>query len=333
MEKIDKTTKSKDLFLKIIKIREFGVLIALILLIIVFSLTADSFTKPENFLNILRQISLLGIMSMGMTMVLVSGEIDLSVGSIYAFSAIISGLLMTNGVSIWVSIIIGLIGGISIGILNGVLVTYAKIPALIVTLGMSSVARGIALIISKAQIIPIKEYTVSDPTLNAFIFMGQGRIFGEIPMMIFFLLGITVISYIVFGKSMLGFRMRAVGGNPDAATASGINVKYIKIIAFGICGFTAALAGILNVAFLSNVQGTVGRGVELDVIAAVIVGGTALSGGKGTIIGTLIGVLILGVLRNGIIMLDVSPFYQVLIVGIVIIVAVGIDRLTTNDNL
>ncbi len=310
------------------KIREIGVLLALILLFITFSVSSPFFFGLENLLNVLRQVSLLGIISMGMTMVIVSGEIDLSVGAVYGFASTIAGILMTNSISIWLSIIVALVCGIVFGTMNGLLVTYARIPALIVTLGMMNVARGASLIISKAQVISTNYRTVSDPSIDAFLFLGQGKLFGVIPMMSVFLIVIAIVSYIVFNTTILGYHMRGVGGNAAAARASGINVKIIKISAFSITGLLCAIAGVLNLSFLANVQGTIGQGLELDVIAAVIIGGTTLIGGEGTILGTIIGVLIIGVLRNGLILLGVSPFWQILIIGVVIIGAVGIDMWT-----
>jgi ribose/xylose/arabinose/galactoside ABC-type transport system permease subunit len=313
---------------EIFKIREIGVLFALILLFLTFSFSSPFFFGLENLLNILRQVSLLGVISMGMTMVIVSGEIDLSVGAVYGFASTMAGILMTNEVSIWLSIVVALVCGIAFGAMNGLLVTFARIPALIVTLGMMNVARGASLIISKAQVISTNYRTVADPHIDAFLFLGQGKLFGVIPMMSVLFIIISIAAYLIFNTTILGYHMRGVGGNAAAARASGINVKVIKISAFAITGLLCAVAGVLNLSFLANVQGTIGQGLELDVIAAVIIGGTTLAGGEGTILGTIIGVLIIGVLRNGLILLGVSPFWQILIIGVVIIGAVGIDMWT-----
>jgi len=318
---------------ELFKIREIGVLIALILLSLIFSLLSPYFLGVNNLLNIVRQISLTGIMAVGMTMVIVTGEIDLSVGACYGLSAIVAGLAMSNGFTIWSSILIALATGLLGGILNGLLVTYGRIPALIVTLGMLNIARGAALLLSHGLPISVNKRTVIDPNVSKFLFLGQGKIFNTVPMMIVFLLGVFIIGYAVFNKTIYGFHMKAVGGNPIAARASGLNVKKIKILAFSITGFLCALAGILNLSFLANVQGTVGTGLELEVIAAVIIGGTSLAGGEGTILGTLIGVLIMGVLRNGLVLLGVSPFWQILLIGVVIIGAVGIDMWTRRKSI
>ena len=304
-----------------------GVLLALIALVLFFSLSAKHFAKPSNLINILRQISLLGIICMSSTMVITTGEIDLSVGAVYCLSAIVSGMLMVSGVSICVSVLVALLIGSLIGVLNGVLVAYVKIPAMIVTLGMMDIARGIALIITDGRIINVSVRTISNPFLCNFIFLGQGKIL-NIPVMTLIFLIITLITGILYHKSLFGFHLKAVGGNANAARVSGINDKKIKVMAFGFNGLYSALAGLLNISFLSNIQGTSGNGMEMNVIAAVIIGGTSLSGGEGTIIGTLIGVLIIGVLNNGIIMMRISPFFQTLIIGIVIIGAVALDTLS-----
>jgi ribose/xylose/arabinose/galactoside ABC-type transport system permease subunit len=311
----------------LLRIRETGVLIALTLIFIVFSILSPYFFNSNNLINILRQVSLLGIIAMGMTMVIISGEIDLSVGSIYGASALLCGVMLTNGASLWLAILVGLGIGALFGFMNGFLITYGRIPAMIVTLGMMNVARGFALIISNGRVVNLSPRTVASPHLDWFLFAGQGKLLG-IPVMSLFFLGITAIAFLIYGRTLLGFHMKAVGGSNAAARASGINDKWIKIAAFTLVGLFSAIAGLLNIAFLSNVQGTTGQGMELNAIAAVIIGGTSLRGGEGTIIGTLIGVLIMGVLNNGIILLGISPFWQMMIIGFVIIAAVAVDMWT-----
>ncbi len=307
------------------KIKETGIFVAFILLFAAFSLASPYFFKVENLLNVVRQISLTGIMAVGMTLVIVSREIDLSVGGIYGLCAVSAGLLMTNGVPVWAAIIIALIVGIFIGFLNGILVTYVRIPALIVTLGMLNVTRGVYLLLSNGLSVYISSKTVTDPNLDKFIYLGQGKIFGNIPMMTIFLVIVVISGYVLYDKSSYGFHLRAVGGNERAARASGINVFRVKILAFIITGFLCAIAGLLNLSFLSSVQGIIGSGLELEVIAATILGGTSLAGGEGTIIGTLFGALIMGILRNGLILIGVSPFWQTLMIGLIIIGAVTTD--------
>ncbi len=311
--------------------REFGLSISLMILIVLFSYLSPYFFSLENFIDIVRQVSLMGIIAMGMTMVIVAGEIDLSVGAVYAAASLIAAACMFGGVPVWISVAIGLIVGAGFGALNGLLTTWVQIPSLIVTLGMMSVARGFALIISNARVMTLSPRTIHDTTLPAFIFLGQGRLFG-VPIMSLCFVLVTAICYCVYHRSLLGFRIRAVGSSRDAAIASGINTRMVKFYCFVILGLLSGAAGLLNIAFLGSVSGIAGQGLELSVIAAVIIGGTSLLGGEGTILGTLIGVLLMGVLGNGIVMIGVSPFWQTAIIGMVIIGAVGLDVWTGKQT-
>lgn len=332
MEKqVQLSTKAKG---SIFQKKETGVFIALIALILFFSLTSDVFMSAKNWLNILRQISLLGIMSVGMTMVIVSGEFDLSVGSTFGMSAMMIGTFATIlGFPIWISIILGLASGLAVGLANGVLVTYGKIPSFIVTLGMLNIARGIALVITNGLVVVLNEKTVADAaSLQDFFYFGGGGKLGEFPIMIFYFIATIIAGYFLLHKTIIGFRMKAVGGNANAAKAVGINVNAVKIIAFSILGVLAGLAGMVNLAFLTNVQGTTGQGMELNVIAATVIGGTSIAGGEGSIVGTVVGVLIMGVLNNGLILIGVSTFVQTICIGAVIIGAVAIDVWTKRNN-
>lgn len=320
-----KSTFGKKI-LKVLRIREMGVLLALLILFIFFSFASEYFFGLTNLLNVLRQVSLLGIMAMGMTMVITCAEIDLSVGAVYGLASTIAGMMMTKGgLSIWSSLVLTLLVTAGIGFMNGVLATFVRIPALIVTLGVMNMARGLALILSKAQVIGVNYRTVTDPFIDKFLYLGQGKVFDTVPMLALFLIIIAILSYLIFNHTIFGFHMRAVGGNPVAARAAGLSSYKVKIVTFTILGLLCGLSGILNLSFLANVQGTVGRGLELDVIAATIIGGTSLMGGSGTVIGTIIGVLIMGVLRNGIMLMGINPFWQEVLVGMVIIGAVAID--------
>jgi len=309
----------------VFKVKELGILAGLVILVVVFSISTPVFLTLDNLMNIVRQVSILGILAVGMTMVIVSGEIDLSVGSIYGVSVVAMSIMMTHGVPIWLSIVAGLGIGAAAGFLNGLMVTVLRVPALIVTLGMLNMARGAAMIINGGMVVPLIPRLIKDPGLDAYIFLGRGRLFDTIPTMTIGLLIVLVAGYIVFQKNIIGYRMRAVGGNAEAARVSGISVRLVKMVAFAILGFLAAFGGAINSAFLGNVQSTAGQGLELDVIAATILGGASLSGGEGTIVGTLIGVLLLGVLRNGLVLLGVSPFVQMVLIGAVLIGAVALD--------
>jgi ribose/xylose/arabinose/galactoside ABC-type transport system permease subunit len=318
----------------LIKKREFGVLLGLLILCIFFSVTTDKFASLENLLNILRQVSITGIMAVGMACIIVTGEIDLSVGSNYGMAAMFSGFLMMNGVNCFVATVIGLLMGTLIGCVNGFITTFAKVPSLITTLGMQYAARGIALIITSGGVINLMVPRLAriNPSIPAFLSIGSGKLFGIIPNMAIFFIIISLLGYFVFHKTILGFKMKAIGGNANAAKVSGINVKAVKIIGFTIMGFLAALAGIINFSFLNSVQGTMGQGIEMDVIAAVIIGGASLSGGEASILGTVIGVLIMGVLKTGLVFLGVTSYLQMVFIGAVLIVAVAIDMWTKTKK-
>ncbi|BCG86934.1 MULTISPECIES: ABC transporter permease [unclassified Mesorhizobium] len=317
---------------RLLRAREAGVFIALLVLCLFLSFATDGFLTSLNLLNVGRQISLLGIMAVGMTFVLIAGEVDLSVGSTYAFSGLATGMLIIAGWALLPAICVGLATGVVIGLINGVLSTYGRLPSLIATLGMLSIVRGAALILTNGQPVTVNARNGALPdVLQAFSFMGQGYLFTIIPMQLVFLVIVAVLAWLVLSFSNFGFRVYAVGGSAKAARVSGISVNKVKISAFILMGVLAAFAGILGLAFLPSSQaGRTGLGLELDVIAATIVGGASLSGGEGTILGTILGVLIIGVMRNGLVLLGVSPFVQELMIGLVIIIAVGIDKWSTR---
>ena len=314
----------------IIAARETGVLLALLVICVFLTFATSSFLTVRNLLNVGRQISLLGIMAIGMTFVLVSREVDLSVGSTYAISGLVTGMLIVRGSALIPALSAGLLVGMVIGAMNGVLSTYGKLPSFIATLGMLSVVRGAALLITDGQ--PVTVDTTRggrSEVVDQFYQLGQGQLFGMIPMLLVCFLIVAAISWLVLAKTTFGFRVYAVGGSEKAARLSGIQVFHTKILTFALMGLLSAIAGILSLAFLPSGQaGRTGVGLELDVIAAAIVGGSSLSGGEGTILGTIFGTLIIGILRNGLVLLSISPFWQTTAIGLVIICAVGIDKWT-----
>jgi ribose transport system permease protein len=327
-------TPTMDRFgpLRLLRARESGVFIALLALCVFLSFATDGFLTSQNLFNVGRQISLLGIMSVGMTFVLISGEVDLSVGSTYALCGLAAGMLLIAGWALTPAICVGILAGGAIGLVNGLLSTYGRLPSLIATLGMLSIVRGAALILTNGQPVTVNVRNGAAPeVLGAFEFMGQGYLFGSVPMQLVFFAAIAAVAWAVLSSTNFGFRVFAVGGSAKAAQVAGINVNRVKIWAFMLMGALAAFSGILSLAFLPSGQaGRTGLGLELDVIAATIVGGASLSGGEGTILGTIFGVLIIGVMRNGLVLMGFSPFVQELMIGLVIIVAVGIDKWTTR---
>jgi ribose transport system permease protein len=270
-------------------------------------------------------------MAIGMTFVLITSEVDLSIGSTYALSSMATGILIVDQWQLLPAILVGLAIGAFIGFLNGALSTFGKLPSFITTLGMLSVVRGVALLVTNGEPVTVNANSGSLPDVLAqFEFLGQGTFLG-LPMQLVFFIIVAILGWMLLSLTTYGFRVYAVGGGLKAARVSGIKVFAVKIWAFIIMGILSAVAGIVGLAFLPSAQaGRTGAGLELDVIAATIIGGASLAGGEGTMLGTVLGVLIIGVLRNGLILLGISPFWQMTIIGLVIIIAVGIDKWTSS---
>ena len=298
--------------------RVIGPLLGLIGLCVFLSIATDSFLSTRNFLNILDQISVIGIIAVGMTFVILIGGIDLSVGSVLALSMMVLGVLQVHmGLPMSVAICAGLIVGAATGCVSGLLITMLKIPAFIATLAMMSIARGLASLMTNGQQI------IGFPAwFNMAAIIRYG---GFLTITVGIMLSVFAITW-VFQRYRAGGRaLYAIGGNAEVARLAGINVSKATIGVYTFCGFLSGLAGMVFAARLDAVQPSSGVAYELDAIAAVVIGGTSLSGGTGGIGGTLIGVLIIGVLRNGLNLLQVSPFMQQLVVGFVIVIAVGAE--------
>lgn len=293
--------------------------IGLILLIIVVSILNPSFLDLSNLLNLLRQISINGLIAFGMTFIILTGGIDLSVGSILALSSAFIALMITSGVDPIIALIIGVLIGFVLGAVNGLLVTKGNMAPFIATLATMTIFRGLTLVITDGN--PITN--LGDSYL--FQLFGKGYFIG-IPVPAVTMIIVFVILLIILQKTTFGRHTYAIGGNEVAAKISGIKVNKIKILIYGISGLMSALAGGILTSRLNSAQPTAGTSYELDAIAAVVLGGTSLTGGKGRIVGTLIGVLIIGVLNNGLNLLGVSSFYQQVVKGVVILIAVLIDR-------
>ncbi|PPJ76073.1 ribose ABC transporter permease [Staphylococcus haemolyticus] len=293
--------------------------IGLILLIIVVSILNPSFLDLSNLLNLLRQISINGLIAFGMTFIILTGGIDLSVGSILALSSAFIALMITSGVDPIIALIIGVLIGFVLGAVNGLLVTKGNMTPFIATLATMTIFRGLTLVITDGN--PITN--LGDSYL--FQLFGKGYFIG-IPVPAVTMIIVFVILLIILQKTTFGRHTYAIGGNEVAAKISGIKVNKIKILIYGISGLMSALAGGILTSRLNSAQPTAGTSYELDAIAAVVLGGTSLTGGKGRIVGTLIGVLIIGVLNNGLNLLGVSSFYQQVVKGVVILIAVLIDR-------
>ncbi|MEK3935555.1 ABC transporter permease [Sporosarcina sp. FSL W7-1349] len=291
-----------------------GLLGVLLLLIIVFSVIAPNFLTTSNFIDVLRQMSMISIIAIGMTMVIITAEIDLSVGSLVAASSAVLGFLaISMNFNIWIAMILTiLLGGVS-GYSIGFLRNRYGIPTFITSLGWLSVWRGIAYLITGG--FPLS------PFPEGFSFLGSGFI-GPIPFVVILMIFLYIIFYYVLVKTPFGRNVYAVGSNIKAAQLSGVPVAKVKTAVFVITGMLAALAGIILSSRLMSGNPTVANGWELDVIAAVIVGGTSLAGGRGSIIGTFLGALFIAVLSNGMVLLGVSPYLQLVVKGSIIVFAV-----------
>lgn len=293
--------------------------IGLILLIVVISIMNSAFLDLSNLLNLLRQVSINGLIAFGMTFVILTGGIDLSVGSILALSSAFTAILITSGLDPIVALIVGVIGGFLLGVFNGVLVTFGSMAPFIATLATMTIFRGLTLVVTDGN--PITNLGDS----YMFQLFGKGYFFG-IPVPAVTMIIVFIILAIILQKTTFGRHTYAIGGNEVASKISGIKVNRVKILIYGISGLMSALAGAILTSRLNSAQPTAGTSYELDAIAAVVLGGTSLTGGKGRIVGTFIGVLIIGVLNNGLNLLGVSSFYQQVVKGIVILIAVLIDR-------
>jgi ribose transport system permease protein len=295
---------------------KFMALAGLLLLCALLTARTPNFLTVDNLFNVARQISINGIVAVGMTIVIVTSGIDLSVGSVLALSACVMGLLMVKGSSIGVACLAGLaVGGVA-GLLNGLMITKLRITPFIATLGMMSIARGAALVVTEGQ--PIDNLPES--------FMSVAGNIGRVPIPLVIMLVVAAVGAAVLNQTRLGRYAFALGSNEEAVRLSGVNVDGYKIAIYSLSGLLAAAAGMVLAARLGSAQPTGGGLMELDAIAAAVIGGASLMGGRGTIFGTLVGVTIIGVLRNGLVLLDVSAFWQQLVIGVVIILAVAVDQ-------
>jgi ribose transport system permease protein len=301
-----------------IKMREFPILVALALIVLFISLFTTTFLVGSNLYLVSRQIALVAIVAFGELFVILTGGIDLSVGSMMGLSGIISGLAMAAGINPFLAVIIGLLTGVCLGLLSGFLIAYVGIAPFIITLSMLSIARGLILIITQGW--PVTAIPKS------FLAIGQGN-FLALPIPLIILLGCALIVHLVLTLTAFGRRIYAIGGNEQATFLSGVDVKKIKLAIYGISAFFASMVGIILVARFNSAQATTGEGWELDAIAAAVIGGTSLMGGTGSVLGVLIGASIMGVLRNGLVLMRVSPYWQTAIIGCIIIFAALIDRI------
>ncbi len=298
-------------------LRQYGIFLAFVIICCFLSYANSQFLTVSNWSIIFTQVAINSLLAFGVTFVIITGGIDLSIGSIVAVAGVVAALLASQpNLPLIFPIIGGLLAGFLFGFINGLIITKSKIAPFIVTLGIMTIGRGLALILSKGR--PISNLS------DSFNFIGGGVVFG-VPFPILILIVVFIISYLLLKKTVFGRYVYAIGGNEQAAFASGINVTKIKMSVYALCGTLAGLAGILLTSRITTGQPNAGAGFELDAIAAAIIGGTSTSGGTGTIIGTLIGALLIGVINNGLDLLNVSSYYQQVIMGAIIIGAVLLD--------
>lgn len=315
---------NKELNTRLRNISQYGIVAALIIICVVLSLTTPRFLTVSNLMNIGTQVSINALLALGVTFVIITGGIDLSLGSMVAVTGVVAASFAhPDTYPLVVPVLVGLLAGLLLGAFNGLVITKSKVPPFIVTLGTMTIGRGLALILSKGR--PVSNLS------DSFNFIGGGQIFG-IPFPIIILILAFIVCSVILQKTILGRYMYAVGGNEQAARASGIRVSNVKMWVYSICGILSALAGILLTSRITTGQPNAGGGFELDAIAAAIIGGTSTSGGTGTMTGTLIGALLIGVISNGLDLLNVTSYYQQVVMGVIIIGAVVLDSLGRNKN-
>jgi len=298
-------------------------LVGLVLLGVAMSFLSGEFLSPANLSNVLRQVSVNAIIAVGMTIVILTGGIDLSVGAVMALGMTTAAGAMLAGVPPFLAIILALLMGLVCGAVNGVLVAYVRLPAIIVTLAMMEIPRGAALLYTKG-------YPLSGLP-ESFAFWGRGQVFGiETPILI--MLAVFGIAYVMLNHFPVGRYLYGIGGNEEAVRLSGIRVRRYQFLAYLLSGLTAAISGIVLSSRLMSGQPNAGGGFELDAIAAVVLGGTSITGGRGHILGTLVGALMLGMLNNGLNLMEVSPYAQMVLKGAIIILAIYASTGKNSDR-
>lgn len=317
-------------------LRTYGLVLAIVLISVFFYLQNPAFAKPDNIFLLLRAMASLAMIAFAQLLVILTGELDLSVGSIYGLAAVILATLWLGAgiwpfaVPFWLALLIALAVPVLAGAINAFFTTIVKIPAFIATLGMLSIAQGLELLISRASTFNA-QYNVPPPDageLAVFRFLGYTTLPGGIPIQVFWLALFFVIFWVIRHRTLFGFRLLAIGGNADASRVTRLPVVRYKFIVFMLCAFMAGLAGILDFSFVGSVGPNSGQPLTFPVFAAVVIGGASLSGGRGTVFGTLMGAVLLAVLRNGLAIMGVSAFAQLIFVGVVTIGAVTLDVLS-----
>ena len=315
------TTKRKERTRSVIQLA--GMLPVLIVICIFFAVLTPNFLTQNNMVNVVRQASINIVLAAGMTFVILTGGIDLAVGSVLGFTAVIAVAVSLVPALGWAAVPLALLAGLLVGVLTGMTVAYVGLPPFIVTLGTYTAIRGAAYLVAGGT-------TVINSKIG-FAWIGNGYL-GPVPWLVIIALLTIAISAFILHSTVLGVHVYATGGNAQAARLTGIPVPFVLIFAYGVSGLLSGLGGVMSASRLYSAQGQLGIGYELDAIAAVILGGTSFSGGIGTVFGTLIGALIIAVLNNGLTLMNVSFYWQLVIKGAVIVLAVTLDRLRTRGQ-
>jgi len=307
----------KSFYSKALKMQESGILFVIILFSVLITLINPVFVTERNLANVLRATGFTLITTLGMTFVLISGGIDLSVGSVFALAATVSAKSLVAGLPIFISILLGLLSGLVVGFINGLIIVKINIPPLIVTLGMMYIARGIVYVTTEG--VPVYPLPEEFKAIQAF------DLFGTIPSVVIIAIVLALLFHIILKNTPFGRSVFAVGGNFEAARISGINDKKIKLAVYSISSTLAALAGIMMASRLGSSQANAGMGYEMTVISAAIIGGTSTYGGVGTIFGSVLGAIFIEILSNSLTLAKISVYWQNVVIGVVLIFAVVID--------
>ncbi len=306
------------------RMKDLGILLVLVVLIIAFSILSPNFLDPSNIFNITRQIATLGIVAVGFSFVLITGGIDLSVGYQISVNVVVTGMLMSQlGVPWYLAVILSLVLGVLIGTINGLIVTFTGVAPLIVTLSMMMILNGISYLVSKG--LPVFGFP------REFSFLGQGAVAG-IPVSLLVLIVVWAIGLFVLNKTPLGRYFYAIGNNVEAARLSGVPTRATLITVYALCGLFTAIGAILLLSRLNSAQSATGAGFEFSVLTACVLGGISVMGGRGSLFGAFVGVLIVGVLDNGLVLLNVSEYVQLVIKGVILLTAVIYDATSKNSK-
>lgn len=318
--------KNKDIFHRIRRVQGLNALVPLIVIVIFISILRPSFLTGDNIMNVFRQASVYAIMATGMTFVLLTGGVDLSQGSVLALCCVTCALSIGATENMWVGIIVAILTGGVIGLLNGVVIAYMKLPPFIMTLGSMYMVRGLALWVTNSTQVSVNGYPV-------FTFIGQGFLFGiPFPVFVFIIIGAVAALFLTYFAT--GRCIFAVGSNKESARLSGVKVEKILVLVYTLSAICVSLAAVVYLSRLTAAQPTAGESYEMEAIAAAVVGGTSQAGGEGGILGSLIGAVIIAVIRNGLVLLGVGSYFTKIVVGLIIVLAVALDvtrrRLAVN---